>query len=183
LQRILTRDLNKFPYKIKLYNNCCLETCQLDQFVTEFLVLAEEADFHKKLMMGGGAHIHLSGFVNKHSAAYGHHNNHQESIEGHFHNARLTVWCGIMAHRALSPFSFKMIKDVLQPTCERYRQMRKTLFCSHCWKTETGRKYGSTNTERPLHCKRNNDIASKNAPIMSCHGLETLIGLRDLLIS
>jgi len=149
------------------------------QFVIEFLVLAEEAYFHKKLMMGGGAHIHLSGFVNKHSAAYGH----QESIEGHFHNARVTVWCGIMAHRALSPFSFKMIKDVLQPTCERYRQMRKTLFCSHCWKTETGRKYGSTNTKRPSHCKRNNDIASKNAPIMLCHGLETLLALRDLLIS
>jgi hypothetical protein len=65
LQRILTRDLNKLPYKIQLIQQLLPRDRPARlEFANEFLVLAEEPDFHKKLI-SDEAHFHLSGFVNK----------------------------------------------------------------------------------------------------------------------
>jgi hypothetical protein len=56
------------------------------------------------------------------------------------HDARVTVWCGIMAHLVFGPFLFEFVQGhAVTVTGERYRQMLR-----HFYAVITGRKQRRT---------------------------------------
>lgn len=109
LRRILTNDLNLFPYKIQSVQRLFPGDYQLRlDYARMFLEIAENnPNFLMKLIMGDEAHFYLDGSINKQNYRFWSAENPGNIHQNSLHPLYLTVWCGISANGIIGPYFFE----------------------------------------------------------------------------
>ena len=104
LQKILTTDLNLFPYKIQIVQE--LKPTDYETRLTFCAAFLTQSDLTEKLIMTDEAHFNLSGFINKQNYRFWGTQQPQVMIEKPLHPERVSVWCGLSSQRIYGPYFF-----------------------------------------------------------------------------
>ena len=111
LQRILSKDLHHFPYKIQLVQALHPEVKQEHlKYTCAFINLTEhEENFISNFIRSDEAHFQLSGFVKKQNCQFLGSVN-QRSLRP----AKITVWCAVTAERIIGTYFLENHDGVVQ---------------------------------------------------------------------
>ena len=124
VQRILTKDLKLYPYKIQLTHELhSADHQKRKEFSRAFLELANDETFISHLIMSDEAHFHISGYVNKQNCRFWCDENPRIIHEQSLHPQKVTVWCGITSARIIGPYFFEDDGVTTTVTGNNYRQM------------------------------------------------------------
>lgn len=108
IQRMLTGDLELFPYKIQIMQALTItdQVGRLDfcNWATNELEKNENAFMN--VWFSDECHFLLSGHVNKQNMRYWSTNQPHEFAELPLHSEKVTVWCAISGHGIIGPFFF-----------------------------------------------------------------------------
>lgn len=130
IQRILTEDLQLFPYKMQLTQKLKRgdKTKRL-AFCSWFLQKVDSShSFINLLWMSDEAHFHLDGTLSKQNCRYWSEENPHVTVDKDLYPAYLSVWCAISTKAVIGPFFFENELGVTTVNARRYTDMLERFF-------------------------------------------------------
>ena len=141
VRRILTTDLQLYPYRIQIKQQLSVEDTRKRMVMCQWFCdrIENEPDFLNNVWFSDEAHFLLSGHVNSKNNVYWGKQAPEYCLERPLHSAKCTAWIAISTHGIIGPFWFEDVNgQALTINTLRYIQV-----LDRFW-TELGRRRGIT---------------------------------------